>query len=453
MTKIVVIGAGLSGLTAAFRLHEKGFDVEVYEARGRVGGRVLTIHVNGHLAELGGENISNGGEAPFINTLLRDLNLEAEITKSVFDIVYCKNGEQTSFTQLLRKYSFSSQLKARLQKIAEGAKNMDEVLLSLFPERGLVYQICRVALAGYEGAPAESLSVFYIETLYHMLLGGFSSAHPHNNGDGPAYLDRMFVKGGNSLLPLKLAERLQDRVHLNHALVKIAKNAAGSYVLSFQNGHTVIAESVVLSIPCSVIKDVSISSEVIPAQRKRDIELIQYGTPSKIVLPVSEVYFEKQYASDAFFTFFNRSIHVANLYYVGGQGQFTEEGMRERFQQDLLLLQKIYPIQEDLQPVLSIDEPFFSYSDPVGHSWPNDPYAQGAYSCIGAGQEELFTSLTEVKGDKVKNLFAPINESFFFAGEHTSALLDLGGTMEAAVESGEKAARLVERSIPRNVYL
>ena len=61
--KIVVIGAGLSGLTTAYRLHEKGLDVELYEARHRVGGRVFTVNVMGHVAELGGQNILDGGDS------------------------------------------------------------------------------------------------------------------------------------------------------------------------------------------------------------------------------------------------------------------------------------------------------------------------------------------------------------------------------------------------------
>jgi cation diffusion facilitator CzcD-associated flavoprotein CzcO len=40
---VAVIGAGLAGLTAAYRLQQRGFDVTVFEARDRVGGRVWTV--------------------------------------------------------------------------------------------------------------------------------------------------------------------------------------------------------------------------------------------------------------------------------------------------------------------------------------------------------------------------------------------------------------------------
>ncbi|WP_323742817.1 MULTISPECIES: flavin monoamine oxidase family protein [unclassified Rathayibacter] len=55
---VVVIGAGATGLTAALRLHEAGYDVVVVEARERVGGRLETRVVEGQLLELGGQWVS-----------------------------------------------------------------------------------------------------------------------------------------------------------------------------------------------------------------------------------------------------------------------------------------------------------------------------------------------------------------------------------------------------------
>jgi len=66
--RIVVIGAGLAGLCAAYELSGLGYDVTVYEARNRVGGRVerITNFATGKIAEGGGELI--GSNHPLWNT-------------------------------------------------------------------------------------------------------------------------------------------------------------------------------------------------------------------------------------------------------------------------------------------------------------------------------------------------------------------------------------------------
>ncbi len=52
--KIAIIGAGMSGLSAAHRLSQQGLDVSVFEARDRIGGRVWTDHSLGIPLDLGG---------------------------------------------------------------------------------------------------------------------------------------------------------------------------------------------------------------------------------------------------------------------------------------------------------------------------------------------------------------------------------------------------------------
>ena len=52
-----VIGAGVTGLTAAFYLRRKGFDVTVYEAGQRAGGVIQSVRSGGFLAEFGPNTI------------------------------------------------------------------------------------------------------------------------------------------------------------------------------------------------------------------------------------------------------------------------------------------------------------------------------------------------------------------------------------------------------------
>src|SRR5205809_6873446 len=61
--RIVVVGGGLAGLTAAYRLKQAGYAAQVFEASDRTGGRCWTIRgafADGQIAEHGGELIDTG---------------------------------------------------------------------------------------------------------------------------------------------------------------------------------------------------------------------------------------------------------------------------------------------------------------------------------------------------------------------------------------------------------
>jgi oxygen-dependent protoporphyrinogen oxidase len=80
MASIAVIGGGVTGLTAAYRLKQQGNRVVVYEAADRVGGVVRTERRGGYLAELGPNSMSS--PAPLVAGLLRDLGLESSLVSA-----------------------------------------------------------------------------------------------------------------------------------------------------------------------------------------------------------------------------------------------------------------------------------------------------------------------------------------------------------------------------------
>jgi oxygen-dependent protoporphyrinogen oxidase len=75
MKSVAIIGAGITGLTAAFYLKRQGVPVTVYEAGARAGGVIQSSRQNGFLAESGPNTILE--TSPKISALVRDLNLEA----------------------------------------------------------------------------------------------------------------------------------------------------------------------------------------------------------------------------------------------------------------------------------------------------------------------------------------------------------------------------------------
>ena len=77
--RVVVVGAGLAGLTAAYRLKQAGVVAEVHEAGDRVGGRCWTLRGffdDGQIAEHGGELIDQG------HTQIRQLASELDLTST-----------------------------------------------------------------------------------------------------------------------------------------------------------------------------------------------------------------------------------------------------------------------------------------------------------------------------------------------------------------------------------
>ena len=431
--KVVVVGGGIAGLTAAYHLHQAGIDVELYEARQRSGGRIFSVDVDGYVGELGGQNLLDGGDAVNVRRLIDEFGLEVLEKNENFNIRYYEN-DQLVIDEL---NSNPVELRAKLDQLAQNSQNMEQVLDQLFDRHDPQYRFLDMILEGYEGGPASKLSPLYIETLYHLLMGGLSAAH---QVDEEGAYQALGVKQGNSLLTQKLADSLGDRIHYNCALTSVGRSA-----LHFKNGEKVVADIVVLAIPCSVYEDITFEESVISEERLSAIQNVQYSRAGKILVPVGQVSWLGMAMQDYAGAFFNIDGHLLNLYLIGKLGSFSEENLQRVYDHNKHVIEIAYgdsvlPMQ---QPVMARDELFASYQGPVGHSWLSDPYAKGAYSYIAAGQAEILTATQTVGSEVVKTLFAPIDGRLFFAGEHASILFEVPGTIEAACESGERTARMV----------
>lgn len=77
---IAIVGAGITGLTAAFRLQQRGLPVTVYEASGQPGGVIRSVRKDGYLAEFGPNSVLD--ISPVIRALIKDLGLESRLMYS-----------------------------------------------------------------------------------------------------------------------------------------------------------------------------------------------------------------------------------------------------------------------------------------------------------------------------------------------------------------------------------
>lgn len=149
--KIIVIGAGLAGLTMAYRLQQKGYNVEVYEARGRVGGRVHSIwqkNAKGHFSvgELGGQNITDGGDAKHLRAIIKELDLAVKNYDIEFTRVFYDGHKTHDVHELLRKQNFNAkEIKAKLRQLAKTSHSMQEVLDKLFPNNSILKKDSKIS--------------------------------------------------------------------------------------------------------------------------------------------------------------------------------------------------------------------------------------------------------------------------------------------------------------------
>ncbi len=443
---VVVIGAGLSGLTTAYRLAQKGIDVHVYEARQRIGGRIFTVNMNNTQVELGGQNILDGGKAENIQKLISELELKTTQGKIKSKFHYYDGSKLVDINDTLKKSNIivsEESLLQTLEKLAATSQNMDQILCSLFKGYTELYKVHSLRLMGYEGLSPEKLSPIYVKTLAHMLLN-FNTLQK----DGHKYIQYIVIQGGTALLAEKLKEKIGNKIRLNHALKSLTKSKStkNSYTLTYGNGKMIEAKRVVLAIPCSVYKNIHFDLDDAFHSRLQHINDIAYGEHSKLLVPIhNSDKLNGVYINDKFATFSVATPNIATLFYLNNNVSFTPQTIQQIFKRDQSYLELIY--QQKIPPHFEAryanHEQFSSYQGPVGYNWFHDPYSQGTYSCIAAGQEECLGSTIIYKGESVKKLFSPIEDRIFFAGEHTSTLMDGMGTMEAAVEAGERTARIM----------
>jgi monoamine oxidase len=443
---VVIVGAGIAGLTTAYRLHQKGINVQLYEAKNRVGGRIFSVKMGSHIGELGGQNINDGGKAENMRRLIDEFHLELTKTRVNLNHHYFDGETLISLSQFIQTEFDLENLQSRLELAAQKSKNMREVMDQFFNPEDLIYKSLSVRMAAYEGAPPVNLSPLYVETLYYMILGGISAVH---QCDEEKYIDLESIREGNAILTDKLAETLQGRVHVNRPLAAVSKTPSGAYELLFKNGEKTLADILVLAIPCSVYSDIDFEEGVIPEERLTSIQNVKYGTNAKILIPFSQPPKERiTFVNDRTIGFFNGDLTVLTRYYTGESGKIKGSTNLKNNHQDRPKLELGFgadcPSLET--PVIGRDASLASYEGAVGYSWPNDPYAKGSYSYIAAGQESLLTTTHREGDETVKTLFAPIHQTLYFTGEHATILMHVPGTMEAACESGERTARMIEKS-------
>ncbi|GAB20693.1 putative flavin-containing amine oxidase [Gordonia effusa NBRC 100432] len=262
---VIVIGAGLAGLTAAWRLVQEGVDAVVLEARDRVGGRTLNHHLDdGQVVEAGGQFI--GPTQDRILRLAGELGVETFLANTVGESVYVRNGRSRRYRgdippdlgalpaigiATTRLNRMSAQVPVHAPWTASRAGKWDSMTLeswlrSSTPGSGAVDLINIFLGSAFGGAARDSSLLF---ALWYIATFG-NETHPGTleRGIGVARgaQESRFV-GGSQELSLRLAARLGDRVRLSTPVDSVRQQTGRVIVGS--GTDTVSADAVVVAVP------------------------------------------------------------------------------------------------------------------------------------------------------------------------------------------------------------
>jgi monoamine oxidase len=443
VSPVLVVGAGIAGLTAAYRLQQAGVPVNVIEARNQVGGRIRSMPNaagTNTLAELGGEYINTGdvcirGLAAELGFKLIDL---FEVFEGLIPETFFFEGRRVPLEKLIQDFiPAAEQIEADLEAIENfesyaipdpPTEALDRISLSEYLERlpttPTIRKILDVAYVLWEGVEVQEQSS--INLLYNI------GTEPGEFALYGVYDERYQIEGGNNQIPRRLADLLADSIETGVALESLSQLSDGRYRVSLRSeGRTVERkyERVLLTLPFSVLRTLDLRIDLPPAKRLA-INTQGYGTNSKLFTGYQSRLWRDRYNSNCnvYTDLPFQSTREATPFAPGS------EGLVENYtggRQGLVLgtatpefhAQRFVPQLEQVFPGISA----IRLPGAVRAYWSGEQYSRGSYSTYLVGQ---YTQIYGVQPERVGNLF--------FAGEHCS--LEFWGFMEGGCETGEMAA-------------
>jgi oxygen-dependent protoporphyrinogen oxidase len=262
MQKTAIIGAGITGLTTAYELMEKGIECTVFEASGRVGGCIQSIYEDDFLVECGPNSVLD--THPDIGKLIARLGLEGNKLSPKPESnnrFIVRDGKPirlpTSPPALFHSKAFSAGAKFRLMKepFIKSKSNEQESLADFVVRRlgqeFLDYAINPFVSGVYAGDPAKLSTCHAFPKLYtleqkygSLIKGAIKGAKERKERAETASKDaRMFTfDDGLEVLPKQLAMKLGEAIRMNTPATSIQQMDEGKWLVNREEfDHVVIA--------------------------------------------------------------------------------------------------------------------------------------------------------------------------------------------------------------------
>lgn len=439
---VVVVGAGLAGLTAARDVNEAGADVTVLEARERVGGRTLSTALAGEeVVDLGAQWIGPGQDR--IQALVDDLDLETFPQYEDGLDRLGVDGDTLSATDTIEALPLHDRLNLyyaiwRLETLRErvdlerpwetrGAARLDEITLGRWKRRHLKTSRSRdvfdaIVRALFTSEPSE-LSFLYF--LYYLHAGGgFESLV---STEGGAQQSR--IEGGTQQIAEALAAPLDESVHLEAPVRSIAWDDEGVTVTT--DGGTFAGRYAIVAVPPTMAGRIAYDPPL-PAARDALTQRMPMGDVVKCVAAYESPFWRAAGYSGGILD----ADGVVGLAFDdsppdGQSGALVGFilGERARTWSD-----RDSDDRRDRVLAEFADHFGGAAADPIAYvdrAWSNERWSGGCYAGnMGPG---TMTAL----GEALREPVGPIH----WAGTETAA--EWYGYMDGAVRSGERAAREV----------
>ncbi|WP_439534349.1 flavin monoamine oxidase family protein [Polymorphobacter sp.] len=438
---LIVIGAGLSGLTAALTAQQQGARVLVVEARARIGGRIYTLDDLPGRPEAGANTFSDGygaalSAAATAGVTMTDITPQLRRSPPQSLVI---NGQPIArdawpthpdnpFPDAFRNYT---PIEAGVMAIADHPivsdperwidptdPAPDASVADWLAAKGFTPAAIQLA---WDTSPAYGNSAATASARHIAFIQGWLA---RQRAMGTA---QYAVAGGNQRLPEGLAAKLAEPVRLNTAVRAVRQTASGAS-LTTASGQTLTADRIIVSAPLPALRHIAFDPPLSPAKAEA-VTRLGYQAISIIFLQSRTPFWREDGLSPGMWTNSNAGWVLAspfgedpaqpiNGFAVHGRGALAT---RWKAMGPAAAMASTIAAIEGLRPAAKGQLTALHYQ-----AWLDDPLAGGAWAIHAPGQpRRLGPHLATPEG------------RLFFAGEHTST--DQRG-MEAAASSGVMAA-------------
>ena len=417
--KVIVIGAGASGIYAAHLLMKQGVDVTILEASNRIGGRMMA---NTSFAdfpiEMGAEEIH--GKRSVLYDLASYLSPENIVEHTGKDFYWMNNllrDEQNLGSQA----EYASEVETMFQLIdslgtyPEENKLLSQYLID-FPLILPLHPIVNALVANEYGSSNNRIGMLALKEAE----AGYSSGNDSFGLNGISYW-QLFERAFSDAI---------GKVVLNEAVQSIDYSGTNVRVKSIL-GVEYFADRVLVTIPLAMLKNNSIEFlPSLPSEKLQAIQSIEMGGGIKITLKFISPFWDSGTSSIL-------GASIAPEYWVTNadktsNGNYLTAFIMGESADQLALLSENAAIQELLAELSSMYpngnvQSLYS-GEFLYKNWANEPYIGGAYS---------FPSINST-GQREK-LADSVSKKLYFAGEATNFNGHLA-TVHGAMETGYRAA-------------